>query len=945
MFAPKIAKPQTKASASPTSSPAGRSSTLPAQRTWNETWCEPGGEYEHEAVVEETTARETSRGPSWDFSKITISTPGHASRPQPTRPPPPAPLPGRTQAKLVVGSVDDPLDHESDRVADQVMRMPELRAANNAVGPAYFEPRYGSATAQPVQRLLGSQGEPLANTGIRTHTGQAAAASAQSMRARAYTYGRDIVFNRDEFDPTSIGGRALIAHELGHANRQTTPASYRLAFQKQPGAPPKFFKEVEDAVTNLQGRIGTVDDLRYLRNVLELSEAVEAQNQGEAKRLTPLVAAASPSSDVPVALSEEFVNELVARTFLMGLDSEAGTLRVFFRRLAAVPSRRHPSDTKFGPDKNLWKGLVTRTVDLAKFDTASEAAASIDSLLNTFRIVCKEAKSIDFKEVEKDRKVNYAPPFYNDDTLDSYYSSLIGALRDLTVPIFHAVDTLMSAAISDLEADKGTSALGAAKTVVNMKVQPAYNVRLGDTNLFDLVVDATRSTFGAHEGKHFDYFDRSKEAKKRSITINYFDKNQMAASLSDKINPVGYIIQTRKKEIAFLEQFYVAGNRAAMGASPFKLESVDDWRNFLHQKVLELQKAGKTNDEVLTTVIKFLSDYLETFTTSTPFNIEDVIKQDSENYNKRLLPRAITGQLIEDCGVYALRTVYMLSLVKFDLNLRIRFVFLPVHVGLIITGDNLPTLIAHNNKIYRIDAATLAKERKDWAAKDPTKPTTDEQFLGEVAGSYFSPGVDMPFRLEDAPKIAKNDRREKEKLQKYYEGTVRKDKDVLADAPKAGITQFHLEYLRLNNEAKKMHNGVVVPTWNIAARKVWQQHKDGLFAELTKAREGKPNAYEAASKAYVADLDAAFKPVDDAAAVAAKSRQDVSTTLGANPSLTSATATRGFGSRVSFTFFWESQLAAHKAAALELSDIKDPAKPASITSPFGDPDGFLPPLY
>ena len=58
---------------------------------------------------------------------------------------------------------------------------------------------------------------------------------------------------------------------------------------------------------------------------------------------------------------------------------------------------------------------------------------------------------------------------------------------------------------------------------------------------------------------------------------------------------------------------------------------------------------------------------------------------------------------------YALRTVYMLSLVKFDLKLRIRFIFLPVHVGVIVTGDNLPTLIAHNNKIYPIDAATLAK--------------------------------------------------------------------------------------------------------------------------------------------------------------------------------------------------------------------------------------------
>ena len=30
------------------------------------------------------------------------------------------------QAKLKVGAVDDPLEHEADRIADQVMRMPEL---------------------------------------------------------------------------------------------------------------------------------------------------------------------------------------------------------------------------------------------------------------------------------------------------------------------------------------------------------------------------------------------------------------------------------------------------------------------------------------------------------------------------------------------------------------------------------------------------------------------------------------------------------------------------------------------------------------------------------------------------------------------------------------------------------------------------------------------------
>ena len=39
-----------------------------------------------------------------------------------------------------------------------------------------------------------------------------------------------------------------------------------------------------------------------------------------------------------MARSEEFVNELLTRTLLMGLDAEAARLRTFFRALAAVPN-------------------------------------------------------------------------------------------------------------------------------------------------------------------------------------------------------------------------------------------------------------------------------------------------------------------------------------------------------------------------------------------------------------------------------------------------------------------------------------------------------------------------------------------------------------------------------------------------------------------------------
>jgi Domain of unknown function (DUF4157) len=93
---------------------------LLAQRA-NVTSNEPGApEYADKA------ARMAGRAeaPSWDFSKIPVFPPGHAEQfRMPSLFPAPR-LPGTIQAKLKVGAVDDPLEQEADRVADQVMRMP-----------------------------------------------------------------------------------------------------------------------------------------------------------------------------------------------------------------------------------------------------------------------------------------------------------------------------------------------------------------------------------------------------------------------------------------------------------------------------------------------------------------------------------------------------------------------------------------------------------------------------------------------------------------------------------------------------------------------------------------------------------------------------------------------------------------------------------------------------
>ena len=52
--------------------------------------------------------------------------------------------------------------------------------------------------------------------GVRLHTGDDAAAEASSLSARAFTAGSDIVFGRDQYQPSSPTGRALIAHEIAH---------------------------------------------------------------------------------------------------------------------------------------------------------------------------------------------------------------------------------------------------------------------------------------------------------------------------------------------------------------------------------------------------------------------------------------------------------------------------------------------------------------------------------------------------------------------------------------------------------------------------------------------------------------------------------------------------------------------------------------------------------
>ena len=124
-----------------------------------------------------------------------------------------------TEPQPVVSEVDDPLEHEADRIAGQVMRMSLPERGETAPRPlppvaggglpldtatrAFFEPRFGHDFGA-----------------VRVHTDDRASKSAEALGAMAFTNSGHISFRAGQYDPRSANGKLLLAHELTHVVQQ-----------------------------------------------------------------------------------------------------------------------------------------------------------------------------------------------------------------------------------------------------------------------------------------------------------------------------------------------------------------------------------------------------------------------------------------------------------------------------------------------------------------------------------------------------------------------------------------------------------------------------------------------------------------------------------------------------------------------------------------------------
>jgi hypothetical protein len=159
----------------------------------------------------------------------------------------------KIQAKLKINQPGDIYEQEADRVADQVMMMPEPRKVQRKYPGDKNYPRDIGENNRGLVQLKANKtnnneisapnyilnnlgnGKPLDKdtrafmevrlghdfSHVKVHSDINAAEAAKTINAKAFTVGKDIVFGTEQYTPNTENGRKLIAHELTHTVQQS----------------------------------------------------------------------------------------------------------------------------------------------------------------------------------------------------------------------------------------------------------------------------------------------------------------------------------------------------------------------------------------------------------------------------------------------------------------------------------------------------------------------------------------------------------------------------------------------------------------------------------------------------------------------------------------------------------------------------------------------------
>ena len=549
--------------------------------------------------------------------------------------------------------------------------------------------------------------------------------------------------------------------------------------------------------------------LPVLYAIREVVNALDANDLPAAKKAIAYLLPAIPKTFVTSGAQDKvapIVIRLIGDTLNAGLSEESRKLsKAFTVSDRWIPTLRGNQEDR---EHAIYSTLVERAISEVRTSSPAATEASIDRLMRLFVALAQQLHAY---------------------SGDNYWETL---LKDLVIAAAAAFQALMESTTAELESRPGkTGELERARGVL---VRMA-NVILPHYPEQPIVsVEVTTSDFSSKHKRHLDYFRQGRGAP--SVGISAYSR--VDPSFSEKKLSLRRLLEIRSEQLYALEKIFghereqkggqvtvsSKENVEAVAATEgFRLDSNESWRLFTLEKFQRANARLNDKAKALSSTIDVLKTYLQAFTIHTPYNIDDF----GQDYLSKTFPRALTGQLIHDCGVYALRVAYALSLVRTQLDLDFRAIVLPAHVGLIISFKNQshPIYIVHNDEIKEIDEDDLNEHRQRLESAKG-KPVKSHALHAQIAAGLFIQGIDIPFRTAQVPMEPEdaNARDRRLALWKFYvKKLVRPD----VVQPAGGMDQPELMYLLVLDSQRTIHDEQSAPLWK-KGMDWWRQYETAL---------------------------------------------------------------------------------------------------------------------
>lgn len=641
-----------------------------------------------------------------------------------------------TSGKCVpISPPEHPLEREAEAASDFAERDSGRSVTTGPPNPPH--PAGASSGGQALPPELLESNEALLHhnfSRVRVYDDSDAHRAAGFLGARAFTIGSEIRFASGQFAPRSTDGARLIAHELAHV------AQAEQGRARSPSGGPIMQRAPAEGVAEDQ-----LEQLRAAIDALgppppELPPAYKTVRLEHQAALAQLVAALIELREKGDA--DPAVREDVRHAAELASDSRAWNFSGFPMALAEGLSEALIVLGMPGEGVTLWEAAFgglnpphaqSQNKEQAAFLTrllgvlpvpSGDPDVALGNLLLIHALYLATARQLD-DPTERMLKLDPRGP-------------IPSSLKALLPPMLEYVQGILAAVVDGRVSDP-LQVLTTVRDLMEEVANESWSIE-GE------LIEVTISDFSGAPPVHRDIFEP--ESTSRQVAFSFYTEESKGTAHELK-RTVGAILSVVGEQIDMLgviEQKRAGRRRsqpekpAGEEAHPFR----DD--DSLRAWALELfEEAGGVSrgSEALDSVIKELQAYFEAFTVHSDYNIEDI----NPRFINQKFPRALTGEVIQDCGIYAMRVAYILSLIGTELGLHFYWVKLPIHVALVITGP--AGLSGDENAggaaeyiLYAVQNAAFFKISGSQLA--PKAVAGTKEAIGTWAAATFVPQANVP---------------------------------------------------------------------------------------------------------------------------------------------------------------------------------------------------------